>query len=165
VEDDFVSEDGVADAVFDLVEDAFEFGVAEGFDAAAVVADDVVVVLAALVAGLVADVTAAYVDALNHAVLDEEVEDAVHACDPDVLAFPAQLVEDLHRRETAGLTAEQLDDCESRSALAMTFRVEAGDGVLGPARLLRCFGTTHSVDDSDSHSHMKARMSIVTRSL
>jgi hypothetical protein len=136
VEDDFVSGDGVADVVFDLAEDAFELGVAEGFDAAAVVADDVVVVLAALVAGFVADVTAAYVDALREAVLDEEVEDAVHACDPDTLPFCAQPVEDLHRCEAAGLAAEQLDDREASSASSEAFRVQAGDGVFGPVRLL-----------------------------
>jgi hypothetical protein len=93
----------------------------------------VVVVFTASVVGFVADVTAADVDALDEAVLDEEVEDAVDTGDPDVLPFAAQLVEDLHGGNAAGLTAEQFDDREPRAALAEACCLQAGDGVLGPA--------------------------------
>jgi hypothetical protein len=93
-----------------LVNRPLERFVGEGLDLAAVVADEVMVVLAALVARLVAGAAGAGVDALDEPVLHEEVEHAVDARDAHCSAGPAQAIVELLRGEAALLLREELDD-------------------------------------------------------
>ena len=102
--------DGIAGPTLDLVEGALELVVGERLDLAAVVADEVVMVLAAGVGGLVTSGSSAEVDALDETLLGQQVEHAVDARDPDAAAFRAQAVEDLLCSQAAVLAAEQLDD-------------------------------------------------------
>jgi hypothetical protein len=104
--DDVVAGDGVAGPALDLTEGALELVVGECLNLAAVVANEVVVVLAARVDRLEARSTGADVDALDEAVLAQLLEDAVDAGDPDAAAFRAQLVEDLLRGQAAVLAPE-----------------------------------------------------------
>ena len=98
--------DRVAGSAFDLPEGALELVVGECLDLAAVVADEVVVMLAPGVDRLEARGAGADVDALDEAVLAQLLEDAVDAGDPDATAFRAQLVEDLLSGQAAVLAPE-----------------------------------------------------------
>ena len=124
--------DGVAGPAFDLSEGALELVVGEGLDLAAVVADEVVVVLAAGVDRLKARGAGTDVDALDEAILAQLLEDAVDAGYPDAAAFRAQLVEDLLRGEATVLASQQLDDGTAGAAVSMPLRLQRGDRRLGP---------------------------------
>ena len=114
--------DGVAGSAFDFAEGAFELVVGEGFDFAAVVADEVMVVFAVCVNRLEARRAGADVDALDEAVLAQLLEHPVDARDADAAAFGAQLVEDLLRGQAAVLAPEELDHREARAAFPVPFR-------------------------------------------
>ena len=92
----------VSELAAEAAEGDLERAVRERFDFAAVVADDVMVVVPAgkqrLIAGRVAEV-----EALDEAELRELVEGAVDACEPDSDALSAKSVEDLGRAGTAFL--------------------------------------------------------------
>ncbi len=74
-------------------------------------------------------------DALDEAELDELVESAVDACDPDPAAILADVVEDLLGRPAAGLNAEMLDDSPTRPAIAEPLRLKAIERLGAPARV------------------------------
>jgi len=78
-----VSGDGVARLPLDLVNDRLELGVGKRLDLAAVVADEMVVVLAACERRLVPRDPGTEVDALDEALLGELLEHAIDACNPD----------------------------------------------------------------------------------
>ena len=90
--------------------------VLERLDLPAVVAHEVVVVVASGVSGLEARDPVAEVDPLDEPELVHAVERAVDARDPDPPAACAQRVVDLLRGEAAVLLAEELDDEPSRTA-------------------------------------------------
>src|SRR5947208_3514975 len=96
----------------------------ERLDLAARVAHDVVMVLAARVSGLVARGAGAEVDLLDEALVDEQVERAVDARDPDAAVVRAELVEDLLRGEAAVLPGEELDDGLAGAAAAVALAAE-----------------------------------------
>ena len=73
----------VAGPALDLPQRALELVVGEGFDLAAIVADEVVMVLAARVDRLEARRSGADVDSLDEAVLAELLENPVDARDSD----------------------------------------------------------------------------------
>ena len=124
--------DRIASSAFDLPEGALELVVRECLDLAAVVADEVVVMLAAGVDRLEARCAGADVDALDEAVLAQLLEDAVDAGDPDAAAFRAQLVEDLLRGQAAVLAPQQLDDGAAGAAVSVPLRLQRGNRRLGP---------------------------------
>jgi hypothetical protein len=115
-----VAGDRVARSSFDSPKRAFELVVGEGFDLAAVVADEVVVVLAVAVDRFETRGAGSDVDALHEAVSGELLEGAVDACDADTSAFAAELVEDLLRGEAAVLAAEKFDHRAARAAASVT---------------------------------------------
>jgi hypothetical protein len=114
---DVVPCDGVAAALLDITEHALEPLVGERLDAAAVVADDVMVVLDRVAHRLEPRHAVSEVDALGQPLLRELVENAVHAGEPDPLAAGNQLTMDLLRSDTAVLRVQELDHaCASQPA-------------------------------------------------
>jgi len=117
---------------FDRVERALELVVGERLDLAAVVADQVMMMLAVRVQRLEASRARADLDALQEAVSAELLEGAVDARDPDRPAPVAKLVEDLLRGQAAGLLTEQLDHGAARAAVPVPPRAERGERLLSP---------------------------------
>ena len=116
--------DRVTGSPFDLPQCSLELVVGEGLDLATVVADEVVVMLAAGVNGLEARCAGADVDALDESVLTQLLEDPVDAGDPDTAALGAQLVEDFLRGQAAVLSSEQLDDRSPGTAVSVPLRLK-----------------------------------------
>src|ERR671934_232112 len=83
---------------------------------AALVADEMMMVVARRIGRLVARLAVDQVDLLHPAPLDEQVEHAVDARDPHRPPVPLERVEDLPRRRAAALAAEGLDDGPPRAA-------------------------------------------------
>ncbi len=106
----------VAAGAGDLLQRLLEAGVVEHLDAPALVAHEVVVVLAPGKRGLEAGHAAAEVDAVNETELGQPLEHAVDACDPDLAAVGSQAVEQLLRGHTAVLALEVRDDRFARAA-------------------------------------------------
>ena len=130
--------DRVTGSPFDLPQGSLELVVGEGLNLAAVVADEVVVMLAAGVHRLEARGAGADVDALDESVLAQLLENAVDAGNPDAAALRAQLVEDFLGGQAAVLSPEQLDDRSAGTAVSVPLRLKRGDGGFGPgARLGR----------------------------
>jgi hypothetical protein len=127
--------DHVAEVAGQALELPLEPLVLEGDDLAAVAADEMVMVVAARVNGLVASDPGAEVDPLHEPKRDEEVERAVDTRNPDATITETQTVEDLLRGEAAILPGEKLDDRDARTAPAMARPPELADGVLGPPRV------------------------------
>lgn len=93
--------------------------VAECLDATAVVAHDVVVVVAARIERLEARRPLTKVETLRQPELDEQVESAVDARDADRAPALPQAIDDLLNGEAAGLLPEQADHRGSRSPAAI----------------------------------------------
>jgi len=104
----------------------------ERLDLAAVVADEVVVMVAPGVGGLEASDTVAQVDALEEAELVEPVERPVDARDADPHAAVPEPLVDLQRGEAAVLAVEVGDDLPPRSAASPTRLAELRERRLGP---------------------------------
>jgi hypothetical protein len=96
-EDDVVCGHGVAAPVADARNRRLERWVLEGLDPAAVVADEMVVMVALRTGRLEARHTVAEVDALHEAELVEALERAVHGRDPRPGALRPNAVVDLLR--------------------------------------------------------------------
>jgi hypothetical protein len=127
--------DDVAEVAGQAFELTLEPLVLEGDDLAAAAADEMVMVVAAGVDGLIAGDAGAEVDPLHEPQRDEQVERAVDARDPDATVTETQTVEDLLRGEAAVLLGEKLDDRDAGTAPAMARSPELADGVLGPPRV------------------------------
>jgi len=143
-----VRRDLVAHAPGEAAEHALEPVVLEGIDASAVVADDVVVVLAARPQRLVASDASTNVEPMNESERDELIEDAVNARDSDRSSLGSQSVEDLLCGDTATLLPEELDDRPPRPPGSTARGSDRGQGVLRPVR--RRLG--HATDDSGSQT-------------
>ena len=130
----------VAGSPFDLVQGALEFVVGERLHLAAVVADEVMVVLATCVDRLKARGAGADVDPLHEAVPRQLLECAVDARGADATTPVAQLVEDLLRRQAAMLTSKQLDYRSPRTPVAMSARVQRGDRRRSPRTVVGPLG-------------------------
>lgn len=102
--------DGVAGAPLDLAQHALQLVVRERLDLAAVVADEVMVMLATRLDRFESGRPCADIDPLHEPIPSQLLERPVDARDPDSPSFVAQLVEDLLCREAAVLSAEQLDN-------------------------------------------------------
>ena len=137
--------DGEANAFGDTVEGNLEPLVGEGLHPPAVVADDVVVVLAVRSPGLEARRPGSEIDPLDEPHLHEHVERAVDAREADGPTGGAGAVEHFLRRQAARFGTEETDHRSARAAAA-----EA----LLPQRLVRVGDPVdvHGRDDSDSHS-------------
>ena len=124
--------DRIAAAPLDVPQGALETLVGERLDPTAVVADDVVVVLACIAHGLEARDAVPKVDPLHEPLLGEHLEDAVDARQPDTLPASDQLAVELLRANAAVLSFEELDHEPSRRAAAITGRLQLGHSALCP---------------------------------
>ncbi len=100
---------GVAAPRFDVADHALEPLVRKRLDLAAVVADDVVVVMFVFPNGFEAHYAVAEVEPLHEPPFGENVEHAVDAREPDPLALRLQLAMNVLGSEAALLGLEELD--------------------------------------------------------
>ena len=112
--------DGEANAFGDTVEGNLEPLVGEGLHPPAVVADDVVVVLAVRSPGLEARRPGSEIDPLDEPHLHEHVERAVDAGEADGPTGGASAVEHFLRRQAARFGTEETDHRSARAATAET---------------------------------------------
>jgi hypothetical protein len=117
-QDDLVRRHDVPASVGDSLDCRLERGVFERLDLPAVVADEMVMMIAAGVGRLEARDSVAEVDPLDEPQVGHAVERAVDARNPDPSAARADAIVDLVRREAAVLLAEGLDDQSPRTAAA-----------------------------------------------
>ena len=101
-----------------------------------------VVVVAARPSRLVARDAGAEVDALQEPLAREQVEDAVHARDPDPAARGAKAIEDLLRRQATVLLGEELDHGTAGAAVTEALAVQGLERRLTPL--------AHLINDSRS---------------
>ena len=111
--------------------------VRERLHLAAVVADEVVMMVAVRMGGLEAGNAVADVDSLHQPELVQQVEDAVDGGDADRAAAGADAVEDLLRREATGLRPEVVDDHASGAAAAVAGGTEPAQRMIRPRHLAR----------------------------
>ena len=127
-------DDVVAGLLLDRLDRALERRVVERLDLAAVVADEVMVVLVPGAHRLVAGDAVAEVDALEQALLDEAVDGAVHAREPDRRAARGERLVDLLRAAAAVLLVEVLDHGRPRRAHPLARVLQPRVGLVRPAR-------------------------------
>lgn len=132
----------------DRCERLLEPGVGERLDPAAVVTYEVMVMFSARVGGLEPRNPVAELDTLHEVELDELLEGAIDARNPDALALPADVVEDLLRRMAARLGPEMLDHGPAGAPVAEPLRLEALERSATPVLVM----PGHVIDDTDSHS-------------
>lgn len=129
----------------DAVDGGFERVVGELLDAAAGVAHDVVMMLAARLRRLVAGGAVPHLQSADEAEPDEELQSAVDARDPDRLVGRTQVVGERRRGDAARTLGERLDDPEPRRSRAVTRAPEHLLGVVAPGGGGR---DGHRLDDS-----------------
>jgi zinc transport system substrate-binding protein len=136
--------------------DAFDRGlealVREGLDLAAVVAHEVVVMIAVDMGRLETRHAVAQVDPLDESECVHSLERPVDARDPDLPATSPERLVDLLCREAAVLLAEELDDQPPRAPAATARVTEATQGHIGPR-------DRHS--DNDTRSQRRATVGVV----
>ena len=125
--------DGVSEAPGEAVDDLLELWVLERVEAAAAVADRVVVVLAARVGGLVAR-RAVHIDAVDQLQARENVQSAIDAREADGRAALAQTVVDVLGAQAAVLAGEQGEDLLARTAGPVPGAGQLSMGVIPPSR-------------------------------
>ncbi len=129
--------DGVAAADRDALDRRFERVILERLHLAAVVADQVVVVLASGLRALEPRDAVAEVHPLREPELVEPLQRAVDAGDADLAPGGADSVVDLLRRETAVLVAEELDDEPARATAAAARLAKPRESALAPSAIPR----------------------------
>ena len=117
------------------LERLLEPGVRKRLDLAAVVADEMVMVLPVQVGRLEAGDAVTDLDPLHEVEIDELFERPIHARDPNAATLTADAVEDLLRRTAAGLGTEMLDNGPPRASVAQPIRLEAADRARAPGRV------------------------------
>jgi zinc transport system substrate-binding protein len=142
-----VRRDDVPASVRGPLDGRLERPILERLDLAAVVAHEMVVVIAVGVSRLEPCHAVSEVDPLNETELVQAVQRAVDARDPDPAASPAHPIVDLLRREAAVLLAQQLHDESSCAPASPARRTEPGERGLRPRR-------RH--DDNDTRSQRRA---------
>ena len=130
-----------------VVERPLEAWVGERLDLAARVADEVMMMLAVDMRRLEAGDPVAQLDPLDELQLDELVERAVDAGDPDRPAVGANPVEDLLRRAAAGLLAQMLDHTPAGTPVAEPLRLQVVERQGAPGGVV----LVHAANDTDSH--------------
>ena len=138
--------DRVAGLAFDLSQGPLELVVGERLDLAAVLADEMVVVLAVGVDRLEARDAGADVDPLHEAFACQLLEGPVDARDADGLVGVAEHVEDLLRGQAAVLEPEELNHGSARAAVAVALRPEGLERGVDP------LGASSRHGDNDSGS-------------
>ena len=133
VEDDVVRVHAVAELPRHPREGPLEGRVEEGLNLAAVVADEVVVVLPVRLRRLETRDAVADVDALDEMELREQIEHPIDTRDPDAPAPAADAVEDLLGRAAAALPFEVLHDRVARAAALVPGPAQAVECVRSPA--------------------------------
>ena len=113
---DVVSGHDVPPAVGDPLDGRLERRIFERLDLAAVVADEMVMMVPIGVRGLEASDSVAKVDALYEPESVEPFEGAVHARDTDLGSRGAEALVDLLRREATALAPEELDNRAARAS-------------------------------------------------
>lgn len=117
------------------LERLLEAGIRERLHLPAVVAHQVMVVLATRVRRLEPGDPVAELDALHEVELDELVERAVDARDSHATAVVPHAVEDLLRRPAARLGAEVLDHGPARSSVTESLRLQVLERTGAPGRV------------------------------
>ena len=141
-------DDVVARLLLDRLDRALERRVVERLDLAAVVADEVMVVLVPGAHRLVAGDAVAEVDALEQALLDEAVDRAVDAREPDRRAARGERLVDLLRAAAALLLVEVLDHGSPRRAGALARALEARVRLVRPAGHGRMITVLDKIDEN-----------------
>jgi hypothetical protein len=146
-----VRRDRVAAALLELADDRLEPLVRERLDLAAVVADEVVVMVVVVANRLVARDPVADVEPLQEAALGERVQDAVDAREADRRAGGPELVVDLLRAEAAGLLVEELDHRDAGCPAPVSRLPELREGAIRPGWGL----SAHSADDNGDENRYR----------
>lgn len=119
-----------------LVDGAFEGGIFEGDELAALAAHEVMMVMLAIGVGwLVSGDPVAQVESVHEVMRVQELEDPVDTRSADgalAAAAAAQRVFDLDRAERAVLSSQQVDDSVARRAAVVTGAPEYGARVVAP---------------------------------
>lgn len=134
-EDDVVRSDGVPAAVCHASDSGFERWILERLDSSAVVAHQVMVMVASRMRRLEASEPVAEIDPLYEAESVETLDGAVDARDSDARPGRPELLVDLLRRETASLPAEEFHDGSPRASASAARRAETFERRLCPDRL------------------------------
>ena len=129
---DLVRVDVVAQPAGGARDRALERGIGERLDLAAVLADHVVVMVAARRGGLEAGDPVADVDALDETEVREHLEHAVDRGDPHRAVARTQVVVDLLRARTAVLLRHQVEDGGAGAAGTEAGLAQRDVGVLAP---------------------------------
>lgn len=145
--------DAVVDRFRNTVNRALESRVLKLADPATAVADDVVVVSAGRVLGLVAGRALTRVEPSHESELVQQVERAVDGRDTHLAPLNAQLGGDLAGGGDAILAREDVDHRRPLRAGAMPRALHRCTGVVGPSVRVRVALLSHS----DSHSHYSQR--------
>lgn len=124
--------DRISAAARDALDRRLERRILEGLDLPAVVAYEVVVMVAADVGRLEPGHAVPQVDPLDEPELVEPLERAVHARDADARSASAHAVVDLLRRQAAVLLAHELDDDPPGASAAAAQLAEAGQRGVRP---------------------------------
>ena len=138
--------DVVAQAAGGARDRALERGIGKRLDLAAVLADDVMVVIAARRRGLEAGDPVADVDALDETELCEHLEHAVDRCDSHRPAVGTKACVNLLCARAAILAGHQVENGGARPAGTEACLAQGVLGVLAPGA-----DGCHPEDDSDSH--------------
>ena len=151
-QDDVVRRHGVPTPVGDALDRRFEGRVLEGLDLPAVVAHQMVVMVAAGVRRLEARDSIAEVDPLDERELVHAFERAVHARDPDPAPSRPHRIVNLLGGEAAVLLSQELDDEPPGTAPAPAHRTKSVQRRFRP-------GLCHG--DNDTRSQRRARVAAV----
>jgi zinc transport system substrate-binding protein len=153
-----VASDAVAATAGDALERRLERRVLERLDLAAVVADEVMVMLAARVGWLEPGHAVSEIDPLHEAELIQPFECPIDASDPNSALASTQAVVDLLRRDTAILPAEELDDGSAGTATPSGCSSQARQRAL-------CPGRCHGDNDTRSQRHVRVGRAMRLRCL
>ena len=133
VQDELVFGDLEGDASGDAVDGPLELGVLERDHVAAVVADEVMMVMVRVgMQRLVADDALAEIESRNDLDPLELIEDPVDARARRAALASAKGLLDLERRQRTALMREQIDDRSPRATAPVAGLGQAPFGVLGP---------------------------------
>jgi hypothetical protein len=116
------------------IDRALQCGVVECHEPAALVTDQVVVVLAAGEDPFKARQPGTHGHALHQPVLDQQLQHSVDACPAYPMSLGAKRILDFHRAERAGLPGQQVDDPFTRAATAKSSPGQDRVRVLRPGR-------------------------------
>lgn len=122
--------DGIAAALLDVAEYPLEALVGERLDPAAVVADDVMVVLDRVAQRLEPRDAVAEVDPLDETLLGQHLEDPIDAGKPDSLAPRNQFAVDFLRSYAAVLRVQEVDHACAGQAVAIAGFSKFGESLL-----------------------------------